>query len=197
MLPVAGSFVPELPEGDDGTGSFVMRAVYTDQGEEMAPSLSGHGIKVLRSPSFRPADADTLDNIEVGRRGATVRSGGVFSLKDIDLTGIRGIEISSFVNGRFGHIGGDVEVRLGSASGKIIGTSRIEAADGARAQRSVDSGADAPRPRGRFSPSSVRIDINEAGGRHDLTLVFKNENADEDSQLLSLVGVKLRNTTAN
>ena len=149
-LPLVGDYAVQLPEGDDGSGSLIVRAAYSDKGEDLAPSLSAQSIKVLRSPTLTVARADKSQGVTAGNFGATVESGAFVGYHNIDLTGIKQIEVGASAMGFAGHKGGDVEIHIESPTGKLIGSKIIAVAPsnfgGAPPQASPD--ADAPRPEG-------------------------------------------------
>lgn len=210
-LPLAGDYVAKLPEGDDGTGSFIVRAVYTDLGEEIAPPLSAQGIKVLRSAKLGVADATENSGVEAGRFGATVKPGAYLAFNGIDMTGITQVDISAsaFSFGR--QKGGEVEVRLGSPTGKLIGSANVEVAEPAPRARPRPEpeikDADAPTAAGtgkaptpaprrtrapRLAPPPKQIPIVAMSGPQDLYLVFQNKDAEADDALMSFSGLEFK-----
>lgn len=156
-LPLAGEFKPVPPEGDDGNGSFVIRAMYTDKGEEIAPPLSAQSIRLLRSPSLSVASANKNHEVSRGGFGASVKSGSYLAYSDIDLTGIKQLDVAANAISFAKHKGGDIEVRLGSPDGKLIGSAKIAVTQpnfgggggGAANRRPAAQDADAVRPGGR------------------------------------------------
>ena len=55
---VAGKFSPEVPDGDNGRGGYLMRVFYKDKGTEHLSSLATEKIIALRNPSLDPEKAD-------------------------------------------------------------------------------------------------------------------------------------------
>lgn len=188
-LPLAGSFSPKLPAGDPGRGSFIVRAVYTDQGGEGAPALTGDTVQVLRSPILAAKDANVAKNVEANDRNTTAKPGGHIAFTDIDLTGVKQLEIAATASRRDGHAGGEIEVRLGSPTGELLGTGKIELPEqrGGPADGKVAPGA-GPRP-----APAIKIDIKETSGRQSLYFVFKNPAAKPADKLMALTTVRLRN----
>jgi hypothetical protein len=93
-LPLAGEYTPKLPAGDPGTGSILVRAVYTDQGHEVAPPLTGERVRLLRSPVLPVTAAAVKEGVEPAERGAgQVHSGSVVAFRQVDLTGVRQVEV--------------------------------------------------------------------------------------------------------
>ena len=62
-LALSGTFTPKLPAGDAGRGSVIVRAVYTDQGEEQIPPLTGESVRILRSPLLSATQAEVKQQI--------------------------------------------------------------------------------------------------------------------------------------
>lgn len=123
QLALAGDFTPKLPAGDTGRGSVVVRAVYTDQGEEQAPPLTGENLRVLRSPVLAAASADVKQQLEPGMTGLTAKRGAVVGFKQLDLTGVKQVEVAASA---MQQPGGTVEVRLGSPTGELLGEAKVE-----------------------------------------------------------------------
>jgi cytochrome c len=175
---LTGSFTPTLPAGDAGRGSVIVRAVYSDQEVEQAPSLTGEAIRILRSPVLGASQAGVKRQIESGGRGLVAKHGAVVGFQGIDLTGVRRLGISVAATPRDQHLGGTIEVRRDSADGELLGQTRVE----------PKALAGAP---GRGGPPSIPVEVKESTGRHDLYLVFRNGDAKEGAKLMSLSSVRL------
>jgi len=151
-LALAGNFTPKLPEGDAGRGSVIVRAVYTDQGEEQATPLTGENLRVLRSPMLNAAQADVKQRMESGSRGVLAKRGSVLGFKNVDLTGVQQFEIAAMAMIPDSHAGGVIQFRLDSADGDLVGEAKVEprepfAGRGRGGVGGPPSGA-APVPRG-------------------------------------------------
>ncbi|MDA7866522.1 PQQ-dependent sugar dehydrogenase [Verrucomicrobia bacterium] len=212
-LPLAGSYTPTVPQGGEG-GSFIVRAVYRDQGEEIAPPLASQEIKVLRSPVLAIASADVSEKVETGRRGASVVHSAFLGFRDIDMTGVNRLEIGAFAMSFANHKGGDIEIRVGSPTGPVIGKTTVSLAEptprgqrgrrgGGNAARSVDDtppASETERPRRargrRFGPPPASVAIESVSGREDLFLVFQNPGAAEDEALMSVSSITLSRSAA-
>lgn len=193
-LPLAGTHVPRVPEGDAGNGMLVVRAVYTDQGEEQAPPLTGESVRVLRSPSLNPGRADVKKATESGARGLVARRGAILGFKGVDLTGVRKLEVTALAMATESHAGGTIQVRLDAPDGRVLGEAKVEVREGFGAGRRPGAGAGggAGRPPGaRFQLPAVAVDLAEAPGRHDLYLVFVNEGAKDDARLMNVSAIRL------
>ncbi len=195
-LPLSGSFSPQLPAGDAGRGSFIVRAVYTDQGGDGVPPLTGETIQVLRSPTLAANKPDVSKDVESNDRNATAKVGGYIGFTGLDLTGIRQLEIAASANRRENQVGGEIEIRLDSPTGEILGTTKIESPEPrGPVNGGVVDGKAPPAAGGRgFRPSaSVKVDLKETTGRHAVYFVFKNDAAKPGDRLLSLTTVKFNN----
>lgn len=189
-LALAGEYLAAIPSGDDGTGKLILRASYLDNGEEIAPPLPGQSIKVLRSPTLAVTAADDRKGVVPGRTGATVSASGYVAFRQLDLTGIKQLEVAASASTFGGQKGGDIEVRLGSPTGALIGKATI-----AVQQPNFGGGANAARRagRGRFVAPPTPIAIEQLTGAHDVYLVFQNPGAAEGDTLMSVSSVKFSN----
>lgn len=217
--PLSGEYVAQVPEGGQG-GSFILRAVYRDRGDEIAPPLAGQAIKVLRSPSLTVASADERKDVS-GGRFSTAKRNGYLGFKSLDLTGIKSLEIGAFAMAFGGqtHKGGTIEVRADSPDGPLIGSATVDAPQpnvgrggrgggNQRPQRNNQArqntgpddrpAAPAQRPQrqnrrgGRgFGRAPLRINLESVTGREDLYLVFKNDQAADDDNLMAVTSITL------
>ena len=189
QLPLAGEYAPKLPPGDPGTGSILVRAVYTDQGSEGVPPLTGESLRMLRSPVLPVTAAAVKEGVEPAERGAgQVHSGSVVAFRQVDLTGVRQVEVVADALTNQKQPGGIVEVRLGSATGTLVGTAKIEPR-----QVAFGGGGGGGGRRGR-GPAGVSVTLPETKGRHDLFLVFRNEAAADAPVLMSFSSLRLSAT---
>jgi cytochrome c len=129
-LPLTGTHTPQLPPDDEGRGSLVFHAVYTDRGANGLPARTSEAIKVLRSPRLGVNSAAVRQGVQVtaGRGGAftgAASPNGYLAFTGIDLTGIKRIEIAAQAGGRGGAVGGTVEVRRGSPTGELLGQAAV------------------------------------------------------------------------
>ena len=200
-----GQYLATVPAGGP-QGMYVLRAVYRDQGDEIAPALAGQGIKVLRSPSLAVASADESNGVDIGRFGASVSDGAVLGFKDLDLTGVRSIQVGARAMSFGRHKGGTIEIRMGSASGPVVGSTEVAVQEPSNGRRGRGGGeaarpnnqaedADAPRPRrrrrGGFAGPPKTIPIEAIAGRENLYLVFRNSEAEAGDTLMSVSSIAL------
>ncbi len=220
-LAPAGEFTPRVPEGDAGRGSLVVRAVYTDQGEEQATPLTGESLRLLRSPVLTPASAEVKQGLEPGMLGQTAKRGAVVGFRNLDLTGVKQVEISANAVSQMQHAGGTVELHLDSPTGELLGEAKVEPRGpagggrggpppgaggppaagpaGERPPGAPGGGGGGPggpggarrRPGGGFNVPGIPVAVRDLAGRHDLYLVFKNDAANAGASLMNLASVKL------
>jgi len=132
-LPLKGSYTPKIPEGDNGKGSIVIRAAYTDKGAKGSEPLTSEKIIVLRSPQLSPGSADITHRAEVNLQtmfavslNIIPKTNGYIGFNQIDLTGIQQLEISAIAFPMLGYIGGTIEARLDKPDGEMLGQVKIE-----------------------------------------------------------------------
>lgn len=180
-LPVSGTYTLDVPEGDNGRGSLVIRAAYKDRGKDRVPALATENVVILRSALVDPGTASSIVGVEASQfRGSgptTVRAkdGGYISFENIDLTGIGSLNLVVTASTRAGDVGGMLEVRLGGAEGALLGAVDVEVSSGGGWRR-------------RPEPKTMTFDAQQ--GMHDLFLVFKNESAKDIEPLFSLSSIE-------
>ncbi|HZX75067.1 MAG TPA: carbohydrate-binding protein, partial [Cyclobacteriaceae bacterium] len=132
-LPVKGTYTQKIPTGDNGRGSLILRAAYTDAGTKLAPSITEESQIVLKSSTISAASADVTKGVELkaliqGALGmnAIPTANGYIGFNKIDLTGIQQLELTAQAAAREGHPGGTIEIRLDSPTGDIIGQTEIK-----------------------------------------------------------------------
>jgi cytochrome c len=185
-LPLEGTYTPTVPDDDNGRGSLVLRAVYTDKGARDLPPQTAEATTMLRSPKLGAATADVQKGVTVatgrGTSGSVIpHATGYIGFKNIDLTGIKKAELTATTAARSGNIGGIVEIRLGSPTGALLGQAVVP--------MPVDPQAEGAAAGGGRPPLSV--DLKAVTGVHDLYLVFKNEKATPIQPLMTFASVTL------
>jgi cytochrome c len=213
-LPLSGSYVQKIPEGDNGKGSVVVRAAYTDRGATGANKLTTEKVVILHSPHLIPNKADVLHKTEIKKElmmsvaiKAEPKHNGHMGYKHIDLTGIKQIGFNVSANPREGFTGGTIEIRTGSATGTLIGQATVEAVDPMAAMMSAaqamqDKGGkkDAPKkPKKQMTfddyiamlnKPGVMVDIKLTSGLQDLYFVFKNPKAKPLEPIVSVKDIQ-------
>jgi cytochrome c len=149
-LPVKGTYTQQIPAGDNGKGTLIVRAAYTDAGGKSSPSITSENQLILRSPSISASSAEIIKGGEVeinARQGTTSVAGnpnGHIGFKKIDMTGIKQLELTATAVDRTGNTGGNIEVRLDSPTGELLGQIEVKVAaqqrGGGGAQAAQDAG---------------------------------------------------------
>ena len=177
--PVTGKYALKVPTGESDKGSFIFRAAYTDKGTKLAPVLTSEDLVVLRNQVVRVANTDKFSSIEFtpGRTVAAARGNGSYlSLDKIDFTGVDSLEFAANAGNGEG-IGGIIEVRLDSPTGKLI----------AQTDNIIPRQAGAPRQGRR---ARIKSAVKDAVGKHDVYFVFVNPKATNTDALLYLTDIK-------
>jgi cytochrome c len=223
-LPLSGSYTQQVPAGDNGKGTLVLRAAYTDKSAAGAAPLTNEGTVVLKAPHLNPGTADQIHDAEIKKQLMFVvstnvipKNNGYIGFKKIDLTGIQQLELAVSASPREGFTGGDIEIRLGSPTGTLIGQTKVvpvdpfaallSKADAAQNAGGKDAKKAAAPPAAKppkkkpafdlaslFNRPGLKVDITPSDGWQDLYLVFKNPEAKPRSPLLSISDIKLNTT---
>ena len=138
-LPLQGSYAVKLPEGDNGKGSVLIRAAYTDRGGpakagKAVPSQTAEQLVVLRSPQLEAASAAIIKGADIKAKGMGKGENVIpyantyIGFRQLDLTSIKQLELSAAAQRREGAAGGTIEVRLDSPTGPVIGEKMVELA---------------------------------------------------------------------
>ncbi|MFN0177035.1 MAG: carbohydrate-binding protein [Saprospiraceae bacterium] len=176
LIPLVGNYTltPALSKDKKGkrqAGVFLFNASYRDRGSQSQRSLEGWETIALR-PAYQQAEqADSMSkNIRTYRpfNGDTVvlielKSGSFFVFKHVDLTGVHSIVMGiGMSDSKYQFGGGSVEIRLGSAKGKLMGKAVLP-------QNKTGL---------KMEFTEVNIPLSETvhSGFYDIYLVFKNEN---------------------
>ena len=219
-LPVKGSFVTRVPPDDNGRGTYVIRAAYTDKGANDLPSHTADSIIMLRTPILSPLEADA---IEAGALRdqldeyffLTARPNSFIVFKGIDLTGIQRILFRPNWHLYDIYPGGTIEIRIGSPEGELIGETGIEREQFNTRYRGVFGGLTNMTPeqeeRSRryppidekkfFSPGSDKssftipstASLKTKEGNHDVYFVFKNDTVSSEVSLFPLAEIVMMN----
>lgn len=224
-LPLSGTYTPQVLPGDNGKGTLLLRAAYSDKGAGGAIPLTTEGVVMLKGPHLQPGQADVLKDATIKKQLMFVVStnvipqqNGYIGFRKIDLTGIRQLELAVSASPREGFVGGDIEIRLGSPTGTLIGQTKVVPVDPfaallSKADAAQNAGgkdakkAPAPLPAAKpakkkpafdlaalFNRPGLAVDIQPTEGWQDLYLVFKNAEAKPKSPLLSISDIKLNTT---
>ena len=210
-LPVKGSYTPEIPKGDNGLGSVLIRAGFTDKAVGGAKSIPANTVEemiVLRSPEMNAAEAPIVKGAEMKALGSAglgfsvvAFANSYLGFKSLDLTDISTLELNASAQRREGSVGGTVEVRLDSPTGPVVGEKLVEIApevDMTKLMAEMESAKKAakpgetPPPVRRPARPPVTISIKETKGKHDLYFVFKNDKATAIEPVLTFSKIKFK-----
>ncbi|MGH8637468.1 MAG: hypothetical protein ACREUZ_10085, partial [Burkholderiales bacterium] len=211
-LPLQGTFSPAIPEGDNGRGSLVVRAVYSDKGAAELPELTTETMTVLRSPKLGPQHSDVQQGIVAaptrGAAGAILpKANSHIGYTGLDLTGVTAIELLAQAQARGGHAGGTIEIRTGSPTGPVIGqqaislaasgrgteqptATEVQAAGGAVPQGGAGRGGRGGSG-GRGVAGGVVVALKPTTGVHDVYFVFRNDKATAAQPLMTVSTITL------
>jgi cytochrome c len=156
---VARGLTGEIPVAKiDKPGTFVIEATYTDLGRAPAGNLSGKATVTLRSRRIAAASGEVHGPRITGggeqRRLGSVDHGHFVRLANLDLSNV------GSVTARYssGNVGGQIELRVGSATGDLIGS------------------IDAPNTGGwdQWTEAKTQLDASAPHARAEVYVVFVN-----------------------
>lgn len=174
-LPAKGTYLAKAPAGDDGKGSYVIRAAYTDKGNKSIPKQTSEATLVLQSPNVTAASAPIIKgaNVKVnGLDGSTnivAHANGYIGFKKLDMTGIKQLQFSASASTLENNPGGIIEVHADTPVGELLGQVDVQILD--------------KKPK---VPVLLTTNVKAITGRHDIYFVFKNDKAKPIESLLSL-----------
>jgi glucose/arabinose dehydrogenase/cytochrome c551/c552/type 1 glutamine amidotransferase len=158
-LPASGKVSPTGdPKKKDNT-VFTLTATYTDEGGAGIRPLTGASAVYLRNPQVRASEATVQHEIfkfkmpQGNEVAVGLTNGAHLVFKGLDLTDISSVDVTAFSSADR-TAGGKLEVRLGSPTGKVLGTADV--------------------PANHAGPVSFPVAGN--AGTQDLYFVFVNPN---------------------
>ncbi len=180
-LPLSGTYTINPVEERGRRGVVVFRAAYTDKGTAEAPPLQTQDVVVLKSPYVPVSQIKEMSNASFSRAIDLDRS-SIFldtrdawiKLKTIDLTGIGQLKIgaTAFFPGSAGDKkpeGSVLEIRIDSPEGRLIG-------------KTADTALTVGEP--------ILLEIEPTEQVHDLYVIFKNPNKEENAGKVSIRGIE-------
>lgn len=207
-LPLAGTFTPKIPAGDDGKGGYLLRVAYKDKGTSDISGLAAEKIIPLRNPAVDPESADiqkgTVLTTTPSRSFSLVGDNSHLGFKNIDLTGINLITVYASAQPRNGSLGGVIELHLDSPNGQLLAQSEtiIPKDVDFRSVMAANGGGNRRRQRGqggaagfdmnllrRLMSISIPLKIENVQGQHDLYFVFRNPEAGDTKTIMSMVEI--------
>ncbi|MGB3798693.1 MAG: PKD domain-containing protein, partial [Lewinella sp.] len=184
-MPLAGSFTPEVPEGDAGVGVYFLRAAYQDKGATGLPPTMSEDLVVLRNANVGVHSYDVEDKVQKftyqGNKLLIAEENGAYvMLRDVDLANIKSLTVMATApQPTVGAVGGTVELRIDGADGPLLGTS-----DPVLPAESMS-----------LQPSMLNIPIElpqgAADSSHDIYLVFVNEET-SDKTIMVVMGTQFQ-----
>ncbi len=208
-IPLKGTFVTEVPAGENGKGGYLLRVAYKDKGTQQLSSLTSEKIIALRNPTLNPEKADvskgTLLTTTPSRSFSIVGDNGYLGYKNLDFTGIKQIEFMVTAQPRVGAVGGNIEVHLDSPDGKLIAQTEqavpkdvdfrkvMAAINAANAKKGgtppqMDFGA-----MRRMMSTFLKAPLETIEGQHDVYFVFKNPKAAANEIIMQVQEIQFQN----
>lgn len=194
-LSLEGKINPEVPEGEDGDGGYLLRAYYLDKGAGNIPSLAGEDFVALRNPFLDPQLSEIRKGVQLLTTPRVnffmVGDQSYIGFKDIDLTGVKEIKLYLGISERVGARGASVEARLDSPQGELIGQSE-------KVVKSEEGGFRPPegvsrKEWARQNAAKASITFSEISGKHDIYFIFKNPDAKAEEVLVSINEIEFKN----
>lgn len=212
-IPLAGTYVTKVPNGENGRGGYLLRAAYADKGNGNLQSLTTEKIIALRNPVVNIESYDVAEGTHLmttpGRSFNIIKDNAYVGFKDLDLTGITEIVINAEAASRVDAAGGIIEVRLGAPDGTLAGaTEKIVPVDvDFRAELEKlraeweKGGQKGPRPsfrtvREMFRPTYT-VPLENVAGFHDVYFVIRNPEVKPGQILLGMEEVTFKQGNAN
>ncbi|MFD1818261.1 PQQ-dependent sugar dehydrogenase [Pseudarcicella hirudinis] len=212
-LPVSGSHVTKIPDGENGKGSYVLRAAYTDRGTKSLSPLFSETIVQLRNPDVDPAKADKKKGTQLlitpTKSFSLIGNESYIGFDKLDLSGISQLDFLVQAMARVGASGGIIEARIDSPEGKLIGQSAMVEVKNPSFPASLPAAdtkkTDAPKPKPAQAPAfdfnamirrmsqQISLKIEPTEGIHDLYFVFKNPKAETNQILMQVVNIQFKN----
>ncbi|MBJ2173484.1 ThuA domain-containing protein [Aureibaculum sp. A20] len=165
LLPLKGTLVFNEHDTNDKNGAYILTASYTDKGKEGLESaeLTGRKQLIFKPPYLRAQKANKksegLNNWKAKGYSlvGSIKDKSFLKFNKIDLNGLKSIDFTAYFGENYNYKG-ILEIRIGSKTGKIIGTTKLDYFN---------------KDKGELKVSNIKITpTNEVT---DLFLVFKNE----------------------
>ncbi|WP_276371711.1 PQQ-dependent sugar dehydrogenase [Chryseolinea sp. H1M3-3] len=222
-LPVKGKYSLKVPSDDNGRGTYIFRAAYTDRGAGSIPPQTTDTIVLLKSPKLNPVKAEIIEGGALRDQldeyiFLTAKPDAYIGYKAVDLTTVK--QISFHPNWHLYDIypGGKVEVRIDKPDGELIGEAAFEPEQFNTRYRGLFDGLKNPSAeqqkrmkrypaldpsrffargsdKNSFTIPSETI-IKETNGVHDLYFVFRNFKPGKADALFPLAEIVLMNSTS-
>ena len=159
VLPLQGS-VSLSAHKQDEPGIYTLAAAYTDTNSNGATTLTDSEMIKLRSAKMRPIDADAHVGIDRwGNAFGSAKNKSYILLRNVDLTGIKGITYDYSAEKR----GGEIVVRLESLGGPVISKAAFTPTGSEDKHQTLTANFDKP-----------------LSGRHHVYIIFQNQEKTMD-----------------
>jgi cytochrome c len=177
-LPLQGAYALTQHVGGKETGSYVVTASYTDKGNPVTGPLTGRSQIILRNPRVQAEAYDSGTGIDRKHQDGSdqswvgdIKDGSFISFKNLDLTGIGEL---AFNAAAMPSRGGLIEVRQGSATGRLLGSVSV-----------TPVAAQPGESRRGLVWQTVTAPITATTGLNDLYFVFRNDQV-KDKNIMAL-----------
>jgi cytochrome c len=182
-LPLTGAYKTDAPEGEKDKGFFVFRAAYTDKGTKLASAQTSEDKIILRNSLVPISRVDQYKGVEFNRQifldksdVTATASGSFLGLNQIDLTGIKQVEFTaSSISSTSNHSGWNIEIRIDSPTGKLIGQTSTILSESYYLNRKGER------------VNAVLGPINEV---HDVYFVLTNKNPTDKKEKIKVKDIK-------
>ena len=185
-LPLKGTYLAALPEGDEGKGVFILRAAYKDKGARKLPALSSESTVVLRNATMgahafdevKGAQELTFDGRDLLLPGEV---GAYGKFNQISLRNVRSINFFAMAPiPMVGAQGGTISLHLDAPDGPLLGTSPL-----------LEATPETPGP--TTPPTVLTVPVvlptdADPGQKHDVYAVF-NPPGDKAGPIMVVVGM--------
>ncbi|MCL6273749.1 ThuA domain-containing protein [Muricauda sp. 2012CJ35-5] len=131
-LPLSGTLEFNEHIGDNNSGKYVLMASYLDTGNENVPnsSLSTSAQMIFKAPKLEAEKASILsDDLSTWAAGGaelvgSIRNNSHIGFENLDLKQLKSVSFSAFYVANYDYKG-RLEIREGSPTGKIIGSTKL------------------------------------------------------------------------
>ncbi len=161
-LPVKGSYTTTNHQDKGLEGVYILKAVYTDKGGEVAGPASGQQLFALRNTQVKAVDFDSQEGVQIFKNDEAEvvlwSDPSFISFENIDLSDMGSLTLSGFAMGTQGAF---IEIRLDGPTGSKIAETTLEST-GIELQQ------------GRFAVQAT-VQLEKTVGIHDIYITAKSK----------------------